>query len=68
MNIYVTLSYPDEFADHRLPPSIEVDALPPIGSEVNVVENRFVVRGVHLDVRGNGSTFYTIQLESWETR
>jgi hypothetical protein len=61
MGIRVTLRYPDG-AEVGKPPDIVVDALPPLGSEINILSVVFVVDQVSLMVRGNGDTYYTVRL------
>jgi hypothetical protein len=61
MGFRVTLRYPDG-AEVGKPPDVVVDALPPIGSEVNIMSETYLVEQVSLGVRGNGDAFYTVRL------
>lgn len=63
MSISLELHYPDGSDEHlRLRTNIKVDALPPVGTLISMVGNRFTVSKLFLDVRGNGDALWAAHL------
>lgn len=60
----ISLVYPDGSLYDPMPKTLEVDALPPLGTEVNTGAGRLVVSAVHLDIRGNKQSFWTVRLRA----
>ncbi len=62
--ISIALTYPDGLPGvEHFKKSLDVEALPPIGTEVGSIDGAFVVARLSLDIRGDGSSFYTAHLE-----
>jgi hypothetical protein len=67
MGFRVTLRYPDG-GEIGSPSDVEVDALPPIGAEVNIVGRPWTVGQISLSVPGDGKGYYTVVLHGFPIR